>query len=243
MSDVINELFPHRPGYQPPDYRTDPQHHFPLTAPAVQAEGTVVERAHAAFVNAVTQFEKHIGNVDMALYTNEGAKQRIQEFTGTDAAKAVDTAVDSVRDMRDKAAARVEHLRRELSPAGDTAAELRATRYWQRTIRQLDAKDGAQLFQLANDAMKSATREELGTLLQELPSYLASRGSTTEWIDPILGQLIPEYGRAHKQLTAAEKALQVTEFNAKQMRERFALASPTGYRKPHFITPRYDPDR
>lgn len=126
--DQPNTMFPHRPDYQSPVWRGDPQHHFPLTAPVVKREGTVVERAEAALENAAHQFEKHLNTVDMTLYTNEGAKQRTSEFTRTEAAKAVDTGVDQVRQRRDKAAANVENLRRELSPAGDTATELRNSR-------------------------------------------------------------------------------------------------------------------
>jgi hypothetical protein len=124
-----NDLFPYRAGYSPADHRVDPESHFPLTAPAVQASGSVVEQAHAAFENAAKQFEKHLATIDMTVYTDVGAQQRINEFTRTQAAKAVDAALDQVQARRDQAAARIEHLRRELSPAGDAVTESRNTRY------------------------------------------------------------------------------------------------------------------
>ncbi len=257
---TTNTTHPYQPGYQPPDYRVDPQNHFPLTAPAVKVDGTVMEQAHAAFENAAAQFEKHLETVNMEIYTPKGAQERINEFTRTEAAKAVDAMVDNVRDRRDKAAARIEHLKRELSPAGDTATELRNTRFWDRTVKILDnTSDHNRLLNVAEDLITKADRTELGVLLQELTPYIRARteqinagpdtkqklldGYTTA-IEAATDRAVPEYGKARRQLSKAEKAFQVTEYNAKAMRETFAIAAPGAYRKPAFIDAgKYDPDR
>jgi hypothetical protein len=192
--------------------------------------------------------------------TPEGAKQRINEFTRTSAAKAVDAALDSVRERRDKAAARVEHLKRELSPAGDTATELRNSRYWERTVKILDnVSDHMRLSNVANDLIATADRAELGVLLQELGPYMQARiealnvpqnnrqrildGYVTA-IEAATDKAVPEYGKAKRQLSQAEKAFQVTTHNAKLVRDCFTLGSPLAYRKPQFINAsKYDPDR
>ena len=131
--------------YQPP---VPPE---PFEPPAVTATainglvgGTVVEQAHAAFTHAKASFEKFLNEIPREHYSEEGFRESIKKFADTDAAKAVDTAVANVRDRAGKAAAVVENIRRDLSPAGDTAAELRATRSaGTGTQRLLDsAKDG-----------------------------------------------------------------------------------------------------
>lgn len=66
--------------------------------------------------------------------------------------------------------------RQDLSPCGDTATELRATRCWNRHKTVLDSAEGGGLSAAARQAITNADRVELGTLLEELPAYLASRG-------------------------------------------------------------------
>lgn len=126
-----------------------------------------------------------------------------------------------------------------MSPNAETAGELRASRYLQRVIRNLDGKDGGALFEEANRLVSSATREELGTLLQELPSYLQSRGSTTDWLDAAVGQVVPEFASARAEHKKAEQALQVMRTNVQFVRQAFANGRPAT----HLIDPaRFDPD-
>jgi hypothetical protein len=254
-----NTVFPYQANYQKPDYRVDPEHQPRVTARAVNVDGSVVEKAHAAFENAATQFEKHLATIDFNDYTNEGARKRITEFKGTGAAKAADAALDSVRDRRDKAAARVEHLKRELSPAGDTATELRNSRFWDRTAKILDGiEDYNRLSNTATDLIAKASRAELGMLLQELEPYMLARVQTfdspraresllngyTTAIDAATDKAVPEYSKAKRQLSQAEKAFQVTDHNSKFIRDQFCIAAPGAYRRPRFIDPRrYDPDK
>ena len=112
---------------------------------------------------------------------------------------------------------------------------------WQtdRVIRTLDAKDSGDLFTAANALLASASREELGTLLQELPAYLPSRGVTTDWIDAEVGRIVPEYGAAKAQLQRAESVFQITRQNANLARRSFADSST----RVIFADPtKYDPD-
>ena len=213
-----------------------------VTASAVNASGTPVERAHAAITHAQQQFKKHVAatNETREHYSDAGYQAQLDRFQHTEAAKDIDRAVESVQARRDSAAAQVEKIRRELSPNGSTDAELRATRYTARIIRQLDSKDSGELFGAADELIQQAIREELGVLLQELGPYLKSRGSSTDWIDAKLDQLIPEYRKARRQLGDADKALQMIKFNAGSVRRLF---SSPGHR-PVLTDPRiHDPDK
>ena len=184
-------------------YKEPPLPPEPFTAPrvsasAVKVDGSVVEQAHAAFTNAKTAFEKFLNEIPREHYSADGLKAQIKKFGDTAAAAAVDAAVAKVRDRADAASKQVEKIRKDLSPFGDTAAELRAARYWDRTKPLLDnAKEGA--FGRAQKLIASANREELGTLLQELPAYLEALGHPTDWIDTAVGQVVPEFAQATKQ--------------------------------------------
>jgi hypothetical protein len=120
-------------GYRTPaEHRvyTPPAEPEPFVAPrvsasAVKVDGSVVEQAHASFTHAKTSFEKFLNDIPREHFSADGLEAQIQKFGDTDAARAVDNAVTQVRDRADKAGAHVDKIRRDLSPAGDTAAELR----------------------------------------------------------------------------------------------------------------------
>jgi hypothetical protein len=233
-------------GYTPP---IPPEPFAPpcVTAHAVTTEGTTLEQAHAAMLHAKKTFQKHVANTqaDAHLYTPEGIAEQIALFKNTAAAKAVDRAVDSVRARRDQAQAQVDKLRKDLSPAGDTAAELRATRYWNRTKAILDASKNTH--GTAQELIKNADRTELGTLLEELGPYLTARNITSEWIHTVVAQAVPEYGTATKQLKKAAAAVLLTESNARTLRRAFDTGQPNAVLADPYSNTinknQYDPDK
>ena len=232
-------------GYQPPQ-TPEPFAPPPVTAAPVRAEGTVLEQAHAAMVHARNSFEKHVTTTNESRhhYTDEGFQQQLARFFDTPAAKDVDCAVTRVLQRRDNAAIQVDKIRKDLSPAGDAATELRASRLWLRTQRRLDSLDSGKLFGAATDLIANSSRAELGVLLEEIGPYLESRGVSTDWIDTAVGQAVPEYGSALAQLKKANQAATIVEYNSKALRDSFTNAATNGaYRKPLFVDAgEYDPD-
>jgi len=202
--------------------------------------GTVVERAHAAMTDAHSAFVHHLTNIPRELYSDDGVADAIAGFSTSQAACAVDLAVDQVRQRRDGAQEQLNKIRQELSPDGDTAAELRAGRFWNRTKGLLDSVDNSGLLSRTQDLLAKASRTELGTLLQELAPYLISRGQTTDWLDSAVAEIAPEFGRAREQLRTADQALQIAKFNANALRRGFREG-----RLPSVIVDpsNYDPDR
>lgn len=236
----VNTAFPYRDGYVRAD-RADDYQPSPVAARAVHVNGTVIAQAHAAMENAQSAFTKHLDEIQRDRYSSKGLREQIANFVDTDAARAVDKAVEQVRQRRDQAQIEADEVRRNLSPSGDTPSELRATRYWNRTKGVLDTVDPGQLLYTAQDLIAKAERAELGTLLQELPAYVQARGQTTEWLDPAVAQVIPEYGSARAQLTKAQQACIIAEHNAKSLRTSFAQ----GRSATVLVDPRgeYDPDK
>lgn len=240
MSTEVNDVFPHAGGYCRPD-RADDYQPTRVASRAATTSGTVVEQAHATMVHATTEFEKHMKDLERQKYSAEGLHAQIGMFADTDTARAVNKAVELVKRRREQAQAHVDKLRRDLVPSGDTASELRATRFWNRTKAVLDTLNTpGDLLRSAQDLIANAPPAELGTLLQELGPYFVSRGHTTEWIDLTLAEAVPEYACAREQLKRADQALQIVRYSAGKLNKAFkdgrsprVLPDPRG---------RYDPD-
>jgi hypothetical protein len=223
----------------------------PVAAAATKSEGTVLEQAQAAFSHARKEFQKHLDatHADEKLYTREGLQHQIDAFQSTDAARSVDAAEQQVAARRDQAKADLDRVYRSLSPDCDAAGESRAARFWHRSERLLDSlQESGQKFATAKELIDTASREELGTLLQELPSYLRSVGVPTDWIDDAVGQAVPEYASARGKLTKAESALQFARLNADSLRRAFKRGNATGiafsdpFDNPIGGRGKYDPD-
>ena len=240
MSTEVNDIFPHAGGYRRPD-RGDDYQPTRVTSRAATTSGSVVEQAHATMVHATIEFEKHLKGIERQRYSAEGLRAQIGMFADTDTARAVDKAVELVERRREQARAHVAQVRRDLAPSGDTASELRATRFWSRTKAVLDTLSSpGELLHSAQGLIANATPAELGTLVQELGPYVISRGHTTEWIEPALAEAVPEFARAREQLSRADQAVQIVRYSAGKLNKAFKDGSP-----PRVLPDprgRYDPD-
>lgn len=247
-------------GYTPPPV-PEPFAPPPVAARTANVGGTTLEQAHAAMVNAKNEFQKHINktNEDRTHYTDEGYRGQIARFRDTDAAKAVDAAVTSMRARRDQAEARVNEIRRGLTQPGDAAQESRNSRYWDRTKAVLDATDRGRLRSAAEELLASADRAQLSVLAEELTPYLKSKGQVTEVVDKATGakrdlldlaldRVAPELGAARAQLTKANNAVLFVEKNARALQNGFDQGRPPSVLSDPFAgrfgnTAKYDPDQ
>ncbi|MAU83878.1 MAG: hypothetical protein CME34_18810 [Gordonia sp.] len=244
LGQGTNVTFPHRPGYTRAD-RADDLQPAPVNIPARPGTSAdPITRAHETITNTAELMEKYIAGIDVGRYSADGLRDTIRAFADTDAARAVDQAVDQAHAHQQNTEAQLRQVRADLSPDGDTAAELRATRYWARTQRLLDNTDNSQLGLTARELIDTANRAELGTLLQEIEPYLNSRGQSTGWVEPYLAHAIPEYGEAAARARLADKQLTVVQSNANQMKTRMAtLVHPGQYRSIKFVDPAVVTDR
>lgn len=216
-----------RPSYTGPEPFTPPA----VTAQTITFTGTTFEQAQAAAEHVQTAYLKHLQKVneDKGHYTPEGYNAQVDKFTDTEAYKSLDTHLDAVNTRLNRARTDTDKARAHLSPNGDTAAELRANRYWNRTKALLDTQtDTSKVMAKAQELIASATREELGTLLQELQTYCTTRGvTTTNWIDTAIGKAAPEYGTAVKQRDKAEQAAIMATHNIRRLQTAIGKRSQT----------------
>ncbi|MBU3064085.1 hypothetical protein KO481_21450 [Nocardia sp. NEAU-G5] len=214
-------------------------------APRV-ADGTVTARAHDTLERVADQFGKFLATIDPTHYTAEGMHAAIDRFTGSDADKAIDSALDEATALRDTANADAEYERQKLIIPGDAAEESRMSRYWERTRRILDGKNGIDaLTPVLTQTIADANPSQLGTLLEELQPYLQSRGITANaHIEAELRRRAPLYVAALKRANAAEKSRQTIQYNAQTLRQRMKTSGPSGWQRPKFVDARtFDPDR
>ena len=247
---------PDNRGYQPPPPAA-PEWRAPEPwAPAVKVEGTPLQQDHAAITHANNEFKRHIAATEevRANFSPEGYQAQVDAFQTTPAAKAVDRALESVTARRDAAAANVDKVRRDLSPAGDTATELRNTRYWDRTVKILDSVDNdSRLSSVTDELIANADRAQLGVLLDELEPYLQARvqklnsprdraqliDSYRSAIEAATARVVPEYAQARAVAKQAESAFQVMRTNVQHVRNGFANGRPAAV----LIDPsKFDPD-
>ena len=92
-------------------------------------------------------------------------------------------------------------------------------------VRHLQANSSMDLLSLTHD---------------DLADKLEALGQPTDWIDAAVGQVVPEYAQAAKQLKTAKQAVTIAERNANSLRKSFAEG-----RSMSIITDgrNYDPDR
>jgi len=222
----------------------------PPPAPVVNRQGHAaadarpVAAAAELLRNAATKFEQHLGTIDPTPFTEIGLHQQISAFANSPAAKQIDEAISLVNQRDAAAKATVADVLRGLSPQGDTASELRNTRAWDRARRQLDAVHTERVAEAARTLIGGSDDDELGVLLAELPSYLASKGSSSEWLETSVGQRVPALADAQRKAVLATQARQIVERDAGALRKRITgTASPQSYRPVGFISvAEYDPD-
>jgi hypothetical protein len=213
-------------------------------APRVPAGTT---RPHETIEKVTTQFEKYLGTIDPNHYTADGMRAAIDRFADTDAGRAIDTAVTEATSVRDEAIAAVERERSALVPIGDAAQESRNARYWERTRRILDSKkDLGAVTPMVTKLIDEADPSELGVLLDEMKPYLAARGiPSAALIESGIRAKAPQYAKAIQRVPIAEKALQMTQYNAQALRTRMKnTAHPAAWQRPKFVDDRkFDPNR
>ncbi|SCX32923.1 hypothetical protein [Mycolicibacterium fluoranthenivorans] len=225
-------LHPYQAGYVPPDQGDAAGPSVPLRRGSWTTDsGDPATDADGFIRSAELAFRQRLSELDPASYSARGLQDRIAAFADGPEMRLMDAAQQAVEDAADAADAKVDDVRNGLSSNGDTAAELRATRYWNRTARLLDSvTDTGSLAARAQALVTAAAPEELGTLTQELGPYLESRGAQSDWVEAQLAQAAPQLGEALAAQSLAHKAQAVTANNANKLRNEVARTeTPNGY--------------
>ncbi|SKX94047.1 Uncharacterised protein [Mycobacteroides abscessus subsp. bolletii] len=204
-------------------------------AHALSAKGSPAEQADAAFAHANKEFRKFLDKIPTGTFTPEGRQAHIAKFAETGAVKAADTALEAVRAEHAAAASARDGAYAALVKPGDTATELRNTRYWNRIQSELNSEsNSSKLLPLAYKLIKESKPEQLSVLLEEMLPYLRSRGiekteeheSISDLVKRAAQEAAPGYKAAVTRAQAAQKALTVAEYNAKRLKQAIKDGRP-----------------
>ena len=225
-------------------------------APAPEPEPVINRQAHAKpdarpvaaaaelLRNTDAKFRQHLASINPVGLDQNRLHSEIAAFNSSPAMKQVDEAEKLVIERDEAAEQAVTDIVAGLSPKGDVAEELRAGRAWDRVVRQLDSVPDNQVADTARKLILNSTDDEIGVIVAELPSYLASKGNDASWVEQVLAERVPALGDALKRRTLARQARQLISYDAGRVRERVTkTASPSAYSPIKWVdASKYDPD-
>jgi hypothetical protein len=195
---------PHRPAFPPP---------VP-TAPLPDAGGkTPVERAYRTqqqVSDAYTRWRAaHSRDIDPDILKNNAGA-----FAVSDAALQLPGLLDAVKqDSKDATKTKLDLIENNRVDS-DTASQVAAQRYWERSRRSLDAiTDAGKVVAAAQDLVANADDGQVPVLSEELPSYLASRRVPAGWLPRVLAVKIPGLADAQADETVKARQLAIVQAN------------------------------
>ncbi|MGO9284058.1 MAG: hypothetical protein ACLP75_14000 [Mycobacterium sp.] len=199
---------------------------------------TVVAQAFSAVEKVREEHRNHLQAVDSNDdLTDEARARAVAAFKDEPAAKYLDVVQEAVNQRAAEAQARYDAQLAGLSKDGDAAQESRNLRIRDRVIDTLKSSDSPVI--AAQQMTERATTEELSVILQEVPSFLENRRLPTGFIQAVVEQKLPELAAARREVTRAEQAKTVVDYDIQAIRSGIQ----SGYPPKQLVNPlRYDPD-
>jgi hypothetical protein len=188
-------------------------------APPPPPDATPIALAQSTIAQANAAYAKHRDAVasQAALLSEEGQRAALADFD----VRPVDAAEQLAIQREVDAQAEVTRMRAALTTPGDAAGEQRNTRYRDRLVREIESAKSP--LAAAQHAVESASTDELGVIMEELPSLMAAKGVPTDgWLDRVVGSKVPEYEAAQRRAANAAQARQVVSYNASAVRTAIA---------------------
>lgn len=184
---------------------------------------TYTAQLHEDLMGVVTAHDsasqKWRPELDSKRVTNEYVSEQIKDATEANRAK-INDVLEDVKGYLNAAQSDFDQAYKSLTTVtGDTneqlLAEIRAGKTWERTKQELDALGSDRLYSEALNRIGSADPSTLGIYMQELPSYLASKG-INDAADTVRHAVTarPELHEAQARLTKAAKLHTVVQHNA-----------------------------
>lgn len=148
-------------------------------------------------------------------------------FAVSDAALALQPALDAAKADADVAQSRVDDLIKGQKVSNDVEARLAAQSFWHRKERVLDSvTDKAKLVAAVQELIRSAPDDQIANLAEELPDYLASRGVPSDWLPNALASRVPGLDDAQAEATLKAKQHAVLAQNHAALTKAIANDNP-----------------
>jgi hypothetical protein len=211
-------------------------------------EAVAEQRALNEEINAAYKREiDTLPEADRTL-TEAAVRARKAEIRNRPVAKAVEIAEQAVRQRQAEAHQHYDELISKMVQPGDTAEELRRTRYLGAVEKQLaavkyqnEADKNAKQVKVAERLMEQADASQLSLLVEQVPSLFAGHDLT--WFEQKLIEINPELGAAVQDCTLADQTAAISNYAARSVRKGFESGHPpTQISRLAAAIPEYDPD-
>ncbi|HTX93663.1 MAG TPA: hypothetical protein VME67_01755 [Mycobacterium sp.] len=154
-------------------------------------------------------------------------KHNAGAFQVSDAALALQPALDAVKADADDAQTKVDDLIKGQKVGNDVEARLAAQSFWHRKERVLDSvPDKAKLVAAVQELIRSTPDDQIANLAEELPDYLASRGVPSDWLPNALASRVPGLDEAQAEATLKAKQHAVLAQNHAALTKAIANDNP-----------------
>lgn len=190
------------------------------------------QRAHIEAVNA-----QEYAKPGSRVFDNDRRQREIADFANSREAQSLD---DVEQVFERQLSAYQADYQSAIAAQSANVDEAAALRIRDRLIDRLSNSDSPAL--VARQLVSDAKPEELGVVLQEIPSWLETRGFPTDFIEPVLAGKCPDVAEKVASLRKAQQAAAIGRQTVNQIRTGIRNNSPAK----HLMTPeqvaRYDPD-
>jgi len=200
-----------------------PQHGLPVPSGVPQVGGgdavTHLHRLQRAVADGYAAYRRSVPNGVAAdeLRDNKGV------YGYSDAALALQPALDAVRADADASTQKVHHLLKGVRVDADQASQRAAQRYWARAQRALDAAKGpGQAVATTQRLIADADPSEINVLADELGSWLADHNLPSGWLPDALAQKVPGLADAAADAALKQKQLALLSQNHAMLQRSIA---------------------
>jgi hypothetical protein len=137
--------------------------------------------------------------------TEQTQREKLAEFAASESANALPVFAALADQLVAEKQAAYDETFKSLTPVGDTAAELRAQRTWNREQSKLEAlsSEGERAAAVRSTIENCSDPATLAVLIEVAPSYLQAKGIDTDWLPAVVAQRIPELAQTKTTLESA----------------------------------------
>ncbi|OBJ86978.1 MULTISPECIES: hypothetical protein [Mycobacterium] len=207
-----------------------PSQEFTLRPPNMAAvthapDSTSYQRATNALENLARSYERYRDDISPAAdpaggkYSPEVIREHVDAIRNTAAYKDAVRQVEAVNAAADRASQEVDYQRAALVQPLDAAGEQRNSRALDRAKRQLDNAQEGDYLSVVDEILSTAKQEQVGMLVEELPSLLKSKGVDPSFLDERFAAVAPAYGDAKRVRDIAQQAATVANYNLRMLDE------------------------
>ncbi len=178
----------------------------PQSQPEVSSPGDQVFGGIEGVNKALAEHHaKVVAAEESQRYTPEGIAAMRAEFAQSNEAKRLEDYQQDADQLVAVAQAHVDEIRNGLVQPGDSAQELRNTRFWDQAKTTLSSADRGKVIAAARDLINNGSPAQVGVLAEHLMPHLEANGVPADWVPGELARAVPELGEAEAALREAER--------------------------------------